>query len=238
MSWGQLVLAGVAVGIGACLQGSIGFGLGVFAAPILVLLDSALVPVPLLFLGLATAGIAAARERHDLDGFGLRWALAGRLPGTVVGASALVFLSERELRFVFGVAILAVVTVSVVGWEPVIGRTSLATAGVVSGFMSTTTSISAPPIALLYQRTPGPRVRAMMAWYLAIGSAMSLVTLWVAGEISGPQVRAAGVLAPCLLVGFALSRVVVRWLDRGRTRQAMLAITGGSACWLIVQSVL
>ena len=48
----QWVLASAAVGAGACIQGSIGFGLNLVAAPVLLMVDTTLVPGPAIFLGL------------------------------------------------------------------------------------------------------------------------------------------------------------------------------------------
>src|SRR5690606_31828007 len=47
----ELALATVAVLIGACIQGSLGFGLGLVAAPVLVMLDTSLVPSVVLGIG-------------------------------------------------------------------------------------------------------------------------------------------------------------------------------------------
>ena len=42
------LLATTAVALGALIQGTIGFGLGLFAAPLLILIDPRLVPGPIL----------------------------------------------------------------------------------------------------------------------------------------------------------------------------------------------
>jgi uncharacterized membrane protein YfcA len=64
------------VAFGALMQGTVGFGLALVAAPLLVLLDPALVPVSLLLL-LATAHalLMPRREHGDTDGrvSGGRW---------------------------------------------------------------------------------------------------------------------------------------------------------------------
>ena len=73
-----IVLAGLVVAFGALMQGTVGFGFALVAAPLLVLLDPALVPVSLLLL-LATAHalLMPRREHSDTDRAGVGWALVG-----------------------------------------------------------------------------------------------------------------------------------------------------------------
>ncbi|HRB01896.1 MAG TPA: hypothetical protein PLP26_00940, partial [Ilumatobacteraceae bacterium] len=63
----DFVLACVIVVVGACVQGSLGFGLGLIGAPVLALLDPDLVPVPLLMLALLLTIAVSFRERAMLD---------------------------------------------------------------------------------------------------------------------------------------------------------------------------
>ena len=48
VSPGAILVAGLAVTVGSILQGSVGFGLGMVAAPVLAFLEPQLVPAPLL----------------------------------------------------------------------------------------------------------------------------------------------------------------------------------------------
>ncbi len=63
----ELLIAGTTVAVGACLQGAAGFGLGLLAVPILVLVDPALVPVPLIVASLALNLGASYRNRGGID---------------------------------------------------------------------------------------------------------------------------------------------------------------------------
>ena len=68
------------------------------SAPLLTLVDPAFVPVPLLLVNLPLSALALWRERGAVDRRGLPWALAGRLPGTVVGAWLVAATSARTLQ--------------------------------------------------------------------------------------------------------------------------------------------
>src|SRR5690606_15414156 len=108
----ELALATAAVLIGACIQGSLGFGLGLVAAPVLVMLDTSLVPSVVLGIGVPLTYLVAWRERRSLDLRGVSWAMAGRIPGTVIGSVAVVLLSDRWLAGMFAVALLFAVVLS------------------------------------------------------------------------------------------------------------------------------
>ena len=54
---------------------------------------------------------------------------------------------------------------------------SLSVAGVLSGFMGTTAAVTGPPVALVYQRLPGPALRATMARFFLAASVLTIVVL-------------------------------------------------------------
>jgi len=135
MSPVALVAALLVVAIGACIQGSLGFGLGLIGAPVLALIDEDFVPGPLLFIGVVLTAIVAARERGALDWRGIRWALVGRVFGTAIGTIAITRVSEDGLVALLAVSILVAVALSVAGWHVRPTPTTLVGAGTVSGVM-------------------------------------------------------------------------------------------------------
>ena len=70
-------------------NGHVGFGLGILAAPLLLLLDPRLVPGPLLAASLVLTVLLARREWRDARRGDLGWALAGRLGGTLAAVAIL-----------------------------------------------------------------------------------------------------------------------------------------------------
>ncbi len=58
------------------------------------------------------------------------------------------------------------------------------------------------------------------------------------GRLGGHEFALAGLLAPFVLVGFALSGPARRLVDGGRIRYAVLALAGASALMLIGRSLL
>lgn len=234
----EVAIALVAVFAGATLQGSLGFGLGLLAAPVLVLLDTRLVPGTIIAMGVPLTLMVAFRERHALDLGEVKWAIFGRIPGTLLGSVAVVVLAERWLAVLFGTAVLVAVLLSVVGWQLSPTRRTVTVAGFASGFMGTTTSIGGPPMALVYQRNTGPRLRASLGAFMAFGAAFSLVVLVAVGEFRGAELGLSLLLVPGVFAGFATSRWTNRFLDRGHTRTAVLVFAAASAVSILLRELL
>jgi uncharacterized protein len=84
--------AALVVTLGTLVQGSIGYGMTLVAAPLLSLVDPTLVPVPLILLTPVHAVLAVARDGRHADWLGIGWATLGRLPGMGIGVLAVVLL--------------------------------------------------------------------------------------------------------------------------------------------------
>jgi uncharacterized membrane protein YfcA len=234
----ELALATLIVALGASIQGVLGFGLGLIGAPLLALFEPELVPGPLLFAVLPLTVLVALRERGALDIRGVRWALVGRVPGTIGGSLAVALLPHRPLAVLLGGTVLVAVGLSVSGWHVRPSTRTLLTAGAASGFMGTATSIGGPTMAILYQRHTGPQLRSTLAAYFVVGGMLSLLMLSLAGEFAGAELRRGLVLLPGVLVGFTGSRRLAVVLDRGHTRAAVLAFSAAAALALILSQLL
>jgi uncharacterized membrane protein YfcA len=233
-----IALAGLAVAFGALVQGAVGFGLALVAAPLLALVDPALVPAPLILLATAHALLMLRRERGDTDWRGVAWALLGRLPGIALGVLAVALLPQRSFVVVVALTVLVCAGLSLLRWRPRPTPPALVVAGIVSGAGGTASAIGGPPVALLYQGARGAQVRATLGAYFAAGSLLSLAGLAVAGEVRGDALLAAATLLPFMIAGFLLSGPARRLLDRGWTRPAVLAIAIGGALTLLGQAAL
>lgn len=215
-----------AVMIGACAQGSIGFGLGVVAAPVLAIVNPDLIPGPLLIVAMVLTTLVMLRERSGIDWRGMKWAIVGRIPGSVLGTALVVVLSERFLIICFSLLVIAGVIMSMAGWKVSPTSSTLFTAGAASGLMGSITSIGGPPMGIVYQRSSGAEMRSTLSGFFVFGSTLSVTLLVVSGEIHTVDLRRALVLVPAMLVGYVSSRWVGRFLDRGYLRMTMLVFSG------------
>lgn len=225
--------AGLILVLGALVQGSVGYGMALVAAPLLAIVDPTLVPVPLILLTSMHAVLAVARDWRHADWTGIGWAMLGRLPGTGLGVLAVVALSQRVFAVLIAVCVLACVVLSLLRWRPQPRPGSLMLAGLASGAGGTAASIGGPPIALLYQDAEGPRVRGTIGGYFVLGSVTSIAALALAGQVTGESLTKTALFVPFLLIGFALSGPARRVLDNGWTRPAVLAVAAVSALLLL-----
>ncbi len=232
-----LLVAGACVVLGAIVQSGVGLGLGLVAAPVVTLLFPWSMPGALLIGNAVLPLLVLTRDARDADWPGLTWAMGGRLVGTPLGVLAVALVPERAISLAVGGMVLAAIAVTLWHGRVPRNRSTLAAAGLLAGGMGTATSISGPPMALLYQREKGPRVRATLSVFFTLGAAASVVMLAAAGRFPVRQLWSGLALTPFMVLGFALSGPLRRYLDSGRTRAGVLVVTGLSAGVLIVRNL-
>ncbi|MGE0219636.1 sulfite exporter TauE/SafE family protein [Mycolicibacterium sp.] len=234
---GYCVLA-VTILLASALQASIGFGIGMFAAPIVALVDPAMIPGTLIMVATLVTLMVVVREREAIDLHGTGWALLGRVPGTVAGALLLAFLPHRALAILLAGVVLGGVVLTSSGWIPAPRRRNVVLAGATSGLLGTATAIGGPPMALVWQRNSGPALRGTMSGFFLVGSLLSLVMLGLTGAVDGHTWWAFAVLVPAAVAGYLLSRALNRYLSPQRLRWLAIGVSAAGAVLLIARELL
>jgi uncharacterized membrane protein YfcA len=234
----ELAFVLVAAFAGTVLQGSLGFGFALLAVPALLLVAPAALPVTSLLLAVPMVVTMALRERGAIDLPGFWRMTVGRVPGTVVGAWALVALGADAATALVGALLIAAVLASVLASAVVITPGTQVAAGFVSGVMSTTGAIGGPALGLAYQGRPGPELRSTLALAFAVGVALSLASLGVAGEVRGEHLVWALELLPAMALGLWVSRFTAPRLDGRWLRPAVLAFGGTAGVAALVRALL
>lgn len=225
----------IAVLLASCLQGSIGFGMGMLAAPVVAVVDPGLVPATLIMLATLLTLMVVIRERTAIDVTGTGWALVGRVPGTVAGALLLAAIPERALAMLIAAVVLGGVAVTSLGWVPAPRRRNLVLAGATSGVLGTATAIGGPPMALVWQRSSGPELRGTMSGFFLIGSMMSVAMLALTGAVQRHTMVMFAILMPVAVAGYVLSRFANRFLNPQRQRRTAITASAVGAVVLIIQ---
>jgi uncharacterized protein len=229
----ELALAILVVVVGSIVQGAVGFGSNLVAAPLLVLIEPKLVPGATLVASMVLNSAVARREREHADRRELRIAVAGLVPGSFAGAALLLAVDARSLALLLGAVVLAGVAVTASRMAVPASPAAIGTAGFISGVMGTAVAIGGPPLALLHQHRPGPVIRATLARLFFISSVLSVIGLLTFGAFDAGDLGRGLALAPGSLVGFALSRPVARAIDRGYARNAVLVLSTATALLVI-----
>lgn len=234
----QLAVVAAIVVAGALVQGTIGIGFGIVLVPGLTLLAPASVPATPLLLALPLTVLIAHRERSAIDRQGLPVLLVGRILGTIAAVVLLIWLTESALEILFGLVILGVIPLSLASPDIPFTRTNQLAAGATSGLFATTAAIGGPPAALLYQRRPGPELRATLGALFLVGGLISIIGLLAAQRLAVDHLALALVLAPAMVIGFALSRPLARVLDARWLRPAVLTFAGAAGALAVLRGVL
>ena len=219
---GLVLVLGTAVLVGAVVQASVGFGIVVVAAPFVIWLAPELMPGSMLVCGFVMPLLQLRGTWRDVDRVSLRAALAGRLLLTPVGVWVVAVASTRLIAFLVGLLVLtvALATAYAPAFEP--RPRNLFVAGMLTGVSGTAAAVGGPFVAMTLQHEEPARIRATLAGFFTLGSAASLAALGFAGELPPEQLWWGAVFVPFLVVGYVLAGPVVRRLDQGRLRTAML----------------
>ena len=211
-----LVVAGVAVTLGAALQSATGFGFALVAAPIVF---AALPPQEaigtLLVLGTEVSLLMLAAERRRPRPLGREAAVivTAALPGALAGVAVLRSLDAVALQLAVTAGVIATLLArrltarrGAAGPRP---AWSAPLAGFAAGALSTSTNTSGPPLLLhLTGRGAEPvRVRDTITVCFLGLSAVSFAALWLT-RTSGavPDAGVLAVMVPLVALGSLLGR--------------------------------
>ncbi len=233
----MVMLAGIAVLVGAVVQGAIGMGIGLVAAPIVTLLDPSLMPGSLLVCGLLLPAMSLATEHRHVDPR-VGWVFAGRIAGTLPGIAIVAALPRDELAIVVGVMTLLAVALTVHAYAVPVTRSTLTGAGFLSAIGATTAAIGGPPMALVYQHADPKTVRSTMALVFVLGSALSLGGLALAGQMTMTELYTGLAFFPFFGVGFLLSLPLRSRLHGAWFRLCVLSVVVASAMAVLLRALL
>jgi uncharacterized membrane protein YfcA len=231
----ELILGIIIVVIGSILQGSIGFGLGPLSVPLLLLIHPIFVPGPVILIAIILTLFLFKKEKYAVITNDIKWAVVGRILGTIFGAFILTLISNEHLSLLFAVIILLSLFIFVSGIKLKMNNQNLILVGTISGFMATTASIGGPPLALLYQNEQGPRIRGTLSGIFMIGSILALISLIIIEKFWISELIVALILMPGIFIGYFFSRYSTTILDKGYMRPVILIVSALTSIILILR---
>lgn len=233
----SFLVAALAVMGGALIQATGGIGFAMFAAPIVAIVRPDLVPGPMILMGGLVSLLIAIREFRSIDYRIAAFAVAGRIPGSIVAGLAIGLAPRATFAIGFALLILAAVGLSLAGWRVRATPASLTVAGFGSGVMGTMTSVGAPPMGIVMQNLPASTLRATLAAFLVASAGVSLAVLAHAGRFGRHELEAGLALVVPMALGFAVSTPFVRRVDARRMRALVLGVSAVSAVVLLAQNL-
>ena len=220
----EMLIAVLVIVAGSFIQTAIGFGLAVIAAPILYFMNPDYVPAPITVAALTLSLANAWRFRQSISFTGLKFAFLGRVPGTVGGGLLIFWIDQRTLGLWLGMSVLAAVWLSLgkVAFRPT--RPAMFTAGFLSGFMGTSTSIGGPPMALVLQHQTADFIRANMAAFFVVSCVLTLIMLSLVGRFGEQQLLLSLPFLPATLLGYWLAMRSVHLITSRMLRLGSLTL--------------
>jgi uncharacterized membrane protein YfcA len=236
-----MALAAVAAFAGAAVQSATGFGFALVLSPALfAVMDPVEAVTALLVLGVALNLLVlfeGGRPEH-VDWRTLAPMLLAALPGLALGAVALTQLSKAVLQVTVGVAVIAAA-----GWQlrqrrgarvRRLGGAAGLAAGFASGALTTSISVSGPPLVLWLEAhgvRPEEFRASLAASFLALNLAGGAVLLAAEG-VGALDAGEVALLLALVVAGYALGELAFRRLDRERFFNLVLvlvALTGAAS---------
>ena len=231
-------LAFIVVFIGSFIQGVLGYGVALFSAPLLFLINPAWVPVPLIIIGGFLPLLVFWSHRKYLIKRDLLFAYPGSFLGVLVAALLVSWLSQAAWQLVFALLILLAVAISWRGYlfQPTAGVVFAGSYG--AGLMGTLTGVGGPPLGLAYQNAAPDRVRASLSAIFMGTSFFSLVALSFAGRVQVSDWFLALSLFPAVVLGFMLSRIFGHRVSAKLFRYLALGLATLAAGYTLVSGLL
>ena len=215
-----VLFAGAAVG--GFVQGTLGFGGGYIAVPLLAVFLPESLPAAMLVGFLPFMVVLAWRERHGVDRSAFTTISIARVPGIVLGTAVVAAVSTEVLTLVIAVVLLLAVAATVAGWELESTPTTQRVIGALSGFTATTVALGGPPMALLYHRAGADDRRGTLSAIFLLGLVLTLGSLAVVGELGVRHLPLGALLAVGLVLGSVVAPAVNRRVADDTLRRAVL----------------
>jgi uncharacterized membrane protein YfcA len=225
----DLLLAAVAFGA-AVVNGGLGYGFSSITVPVALLFKASRVLNPaLVLLELPLNAAALFVNRRGLSGILPRvWPLLlGAMPGTVLGGLALASTAPGKLKLFTFAALLPLLLAQSAGLRrPLRNERALGLpAGILLGGLYGATTISGPPLALLFnnQGFSKQEFRAALAAFRIVESVCTLAAYLALGLVGSESLGLAAELAPAVLVGIPLGFFLLRGVAQDTFRRVCIA---------------
>ena len=238
----ELLIALLAVVVGATIMGTVSFGMGLVVAPVLLLfLDpksaivtvNAIIPILLLFVLLTT-------WRH-LQFNRLKGMAIGGILAVPLGVLVLDSANPTALRIIIGVAILCLGVLNLLNIQlPMAQRRG---SGLLVGFLTslsiTTLSIGGPLAAayIIAQNWEREQMRAALAFYFLCSYIVAFAVYAAIGLVDRDTLFNIALLVPSLVVGFGIGAFLARRMDTAVFRYVAIGVIITGSVVLLGQEV-
>ena len=238
----ELAAALAAVFLGATAMGTVGFGLALVVAPVLLLFlePQATVVTGNSLIAILTLFVVFNTRRHISLRLVAGVALGG-LAGVPIGVLALGTANPVTLRITIAVLILVLAGLNLSNVRLPFYQHRLT--GPVVGFLTTvsttTLSIGGPLVGtfVMAQRWPPQVMRASLALFFLLANVLAIILYSSTGLMDRDTAANIGLLVPGVIVGFGLATLVARRMDQRLFRYTATALIVGGSCLVLGREI-
>ena len=240
MSGGELAWIAGCIAFASFAQTLSGFGFSLLAVPLMTLVVSPrdAVVVATIIGGFSTTSQAIIDRNHVDLSIAKRLILAS-YAGMPFGLLAFIFVSETGLRLVLGVVVVTAAVLLLRGFRVRDDSHHLDWIfGVMSGFLSTSTSTNGPPLVFLMQaRQLAPATfRATINTVFAVVNIGALALFVSAGKVNNNNLSGVAVALPALGVAIASGYAARRRITQERFNTLVIVLLFLSAISVVVSA--
>jgi uncharacterized protein len=214
----HLVLAAVALAA-AAVNGALGYGFSSITVPVGLLFQAGRVLNPaLVSIELVINGLSLLANRRSVPAVWprMRPMLLGAIPGAAAGSLLLAWANPADLKLATFAALLPLILLQSAGLRrPVRNeRRAALQAGAALGALYGSTTISGPPLALIFnnQGLSRDEFRAALSLFRIVESSCTLVAYLALGLYTREALSVAGTLLPSAAIGLPLGYLAARRL--------------------------
>lgn len=234
----QWALAILVVFIGSTIQGIVGYGVGLFSAPLLFLINPLLVPGPLVIIGGVVPLLMLRANRHAVVPRDLAFALPAGALGVVAAWLLVGLLTATTWQWMFGVLIIFAVGVSCLRLDIQPNPPAIFIGTFFSGCMGTITGVGGPPLGVAFQRADPARVRGTLSAIFIPLSIMSSTALVLLDRMGWREVWLAAAMIPAVFAGFWCARHLGSRVPRRGFRVFVLGTALVAGVYSVVRGIL
>ena len=238
----ELIIALLAVAVGATIMGTVSFGMGLVVAPVLLLFMApkpaivtvnAIIPILLFFVLLSTWRHLHLRRLVELS--------IGGVLAVPLGVLVLEFANPTVLRITIGIAILFLGILNLLNIQLPLARRP--GSGLLIGFLTalsiTTISIGGPLAAsyVIAQEWRREQMRAALAFYFICTYVVAFALYYAIGLVEQDTLINIALLMPSLAVGFGAGALLARRMKESVFRYVAIGVIITGSLVLLGQEV-
>ena len=224
--------------LGAMVQGCLGIGIGLVAAPVLVSIDPAFAPGPPLLIGQVVGLRHVFAEREHIDREALRNVFIGIPFGLAAGLSILLMIDGRVLSIIVGAATALAAAAILLGAHLARSPKVEIGGGALMAFASITAALPGPPLVVAFSDMKPACMRGTASASILTVAIIAGLSLVVAGRFGSHELELLGWLLPGALLGLLSARYLRPVLDRSWFRTAVLVMACAGGIALVIQQAL